>query len=51
VADNDDTVTIRHKTTGEERTVARDAVPFFPDWELLDKAGRRAANQPTAPKE
>jgi hypothetical protein len=45
VADADD-VTIRHPGTLERRTVRRSALPFFPGWELLDKAGRKAARQP-----
>jgi len=42
-------VTIRHKQTQRERQVAKSAVGFFPDYEVLDKAGRRAASQPTTP--
>jgi hypothetical protein len=37
---DDSTVTIRHKTTGAERTVEKDAVPFFPDFDVLTKDGR-----------
>jgi hypothetical protein len=45
VADADD-VTIRHPGTREQRTIPRRSLPFFPRWELLDKAGRKAARQP-----
>jgi hypothetical protein len=45
VADADD-VTIRHPGTREQRTIPRRSLPFFPGWELLDKAGRKAARQP-----
>jgi hypothetical protein len=31
----------------EQRTIPRRSLPFFPGWELLDKAGRKAARQPT----
>jgi hypothetical protein len=40
-------VTIRYEPTGEERQIDETAVPFFPDWVVLDAAGRRKANQPT----
>lgn len=39
--------TIRNPNTLEERVVDETAVPFFPGWELLDSAGRKAAHQPT----
>lgn len=46
-----DTVTIRHRTTGAERTVAKSAVAYFAtEYDVLDKAGRKAANQPTTPQ-
>jgi hypothetical protein len=35
-----DYVTIRHPHTGETREVSRDAVPFFPDFEVLTADGR-----------
>jgi hypothetical protein len=46
VADN---VTIRNEF-GEEKRVPRAAVErgFFPGYEVLDAAGRRKAQQPTA---
>jgi len=40
-------VTLRHPKTLVERTVAKSAVKFFPDYEVLDKSGRKAAHQPT----
>lgn len=41
MADEPDTeVTIRNRTTQEERQVMRGAVPFFPDWDVLTKDGR-----------
>jgi hypothetical protein len=46
VAEQSDRVTIRHPGTHQEQTVARRSLPFFPGWELLDKAGRKAARQP-----
>lgn len=39
------TVTIRYEPTGEEREVDKTAVPFFPGWVELDKAGRVKPNQ------
>jgi hypothetical protein len=36
----DESVTIRHKTTGAERTVDKTAVPYFPDYDVLTKDGR-----------
>jgi hypothetical protein len=47
-------VTIRNESTSEERVVPEEAVPFFVNqehWVVLDKAGRKAAHQPTASKE
>lgn len=44
--DDPDDVTIRHPGTLRQRNVRRAALPFFPGWELLDKAGRKAARQP-----
>lgn len=43
-------VTIRNPDTLEERQVARGAVPYFPGYVELDKAGRVKPNQ-TTPKE
>jgi hypothetical protein len=37
---DDSTVTIRHKSTGAERTVEKSAVAFFPDYDVLTKDGR-----------
>jgi hypothetical protein len=54
VADQPDfsDVTIRHRDTGEERTVAKHALPFFTSedrgWERIDSAGRTV---PTTKKE
>ena len=36
-----DRITIRHKTTRAVQDIARTALPFFPDWEQVDSAGRR----------
>lgn len=44
-------VTIRNPITLEERQVARGAVPYFPDYVELDKAGRVKPNQTTPSKE
>jgi hypothetical protein len=35
-----DSVTIRHPHTGETREVSKDAVPFFPGFEVLTSDGR-----------
>jgi hypothetical protein len=35
-----DLVTIRHPHTGETREVSKDAVPFFPGFEVLTADGR-----------
>ncbi len=35
-----DRVTIRHPHTRETRDVSKDAVPFFPDFEVLTADGR-----------
>jgi len=46
-------VTIRNESTSEEREVPEQAVPFFANqehWVVLDKAGRKAAHQPTTEK-
>ena len=42
-------VTIRYEPSGEERVVDEAAVPFFPGWVELDKAGRKKAHQSTTP--
>ena len=39
------TVTIRYEPTGEQREVDKTAVPFFPGWVEVDKAGRVKPNQ------
>jgi hypothetical protein len=39
-------VTIRHPRTQEEKRVAKSAVGFFPDYVVLDAAGRKSAHQP-----
>lgn len=39
-------VTIRNPQTLEERDVDETAIPFFPNWVVLDKAGRVKAHQP-----
>lgn len=44
-------VTIRHKQTQRERQVAKSAVAYFPDYDVLDKSGRKSSNQPTTSKE
>ena len=36
----DESVTIRHKSTGAERTVEKSAVAFFPDYDVLTRDGR-----------
>lgn len=43
-------VTIRN-SRGDERQVPRGAVPFFPDYVELDKAGRVKPNQSATSKE
>lgn len=42
-------VTVRHEVTGEERRVSAKAAAagFFPDFVVLDAAGRKKAKQPT----
>ncbi len=35
-----DLVTIRHRDTGEERTVTKTAARFFPDYDVLTAGGR-----------
>lgn len=45
-------VTVRHRVTGEELTKPKTAVDlgFFPEYDVLDAAGRKKAAQPaTAP--
>ena len=32
-------VTVRHKTTGEERQATRSALPYFPQYEALKSDG------------
>lgn len=43
-----DMVTIRHRDTGQERTVARSAVRFFPEYDVLTSDGRVNAKATTA---
>lgn len=38
-------VTIRYEPTGEEKVVDEAALPFFPGWVELDKAGRKKGQQ------
>lgn len=40
-------VTIRHPRTLDEKRVAKSAAVFFPDYVVLDAAGRKSSHQPT----
>ena len=42
-----DRVTIRHRQTLREREIARTAIPFFPEWDVLTSDGRRNPNPAT----
>ena len=46
-----DRVTIRHPHTRETRDVAKDAVPFFPDFEVLTADGRVNAKATAAARD
>jgi len=49
VADSTEFVTIRHPRTLVEKTVAKSATRFFPDYDVLDKSGRKSSHQPATP--
>lgn len=46
-----DRVTIRHPVTQREREIARSAIPFWRDWEVLTSDGRVNPNPAPAKKE
>jgi hypothetical protein len=47
VADSTEFVTIRHPLRLDEKRVPKSAVRFFPDYVVLDAAGRKSSHQPT----
>lgn len=52
MADDRERVTVRHKSTKQEREVAKSAVAYWPDWEVLDSIGRvNPKATPTTTKE